>query len=503
MSARSAMRGAALGFVSAVLAACAVGPTYRAPAAAAVTPHNLGAAFTAAAPPAEWWRQFGDPVLAELESRALDQNLDLALAVTRVRAARAAFSVARFDQAPHVTLDGSYERSKEQQPGFTTDRVDVDATSVGFDASWELDLFGRVRHEAGAARAELGAQQADLADARVIVAAEVARNYFELRGAQRRIAVAHDNIKNQEEALRLTQVRFEAGKVTELDTDSATARLEATEASLPLLEADAKQHAYRLAVLLGAPPGALDDRLVAVPVSVMTAPLPIGDVSTLLRTRPDVRAAERGLAAATERVGVATADLFPRVTFTGFVGFLSGDTSQLGKAASRAWLIAPAVSWPALDLASAHARLRGARAEADGALAVYRKAVLSALEDFEDSCVSYGAQESRLASVLRQAEASRRAERLAEIQYREGSINFLVLLDAQRTLLDAEDALAQAETAANTGAVAVYKALGGSGAGATSPAVAGSSHAASSVGARQEAPVPFDLPPRGRTAPSG
>jgi multidrug efflux system outer membrane protein len=125
------------------------------------------------------------------------------------------------------------------------------------------------------------------------------------------------------------------------------------------------------------------------------------------------------------------------------------------------------------------------------------------LEDFEDSCVSYGAQESRLASVLRQAEASRRAERLAEIQYREGSINFLVLLDAQRTLLDAEDALAQAETAANTGAVAVYKALGGSGAGATSPAVAGSSHAASSVGARQEAPVPFDLPPRGRTAPSG
>jgi outer membrane protein TolC len=189
--------------------------------------------------------------------------------------------------------------------------------------------------------------------------------------------------------------------------------------------------------------------------------LPIGDVSTLLRTRPDMRVAERNLAAATERVGVATADLFPRVSFTGFVGFLSGDTSQLGKAASRAWLINPAVSWPALDYGSVHARLRAARAEADGALSAYQKAVLTALEDFENACVGYSTQETRLADVLEQAQASRRAEQLAEIQYREGSINFLVLLDAQRTLLQAEDELAQAETAANTGAVAVYKALGG------------------------------------------
>ncbi|HEX3847434.1 MAG TPA: TolC family protein [Steroidobacteraceae bacterium] len=459
-SARAA-RGLALLALSAALAACAVGPTYRAPPAPVVAPRNLGAAFAPAAPSAEWWRQFGDAVLADLESHALAQNLDLELAVARVRAARAAFAQARFDYAPHVTLDGSYERSKEQQPGFTSDRVDVDATSIGFDASWEVDLFGHVRHEAAAARAELGAQQANLADARVIVAAEVARNYFELRGTQRRIAVAHDNIKNQEEALRLTRVRFEAGKVTELDTDSAEARLKATEASLPLLESDAKQRAYRLAVLLGMEPGSLDDRLTGVPVSVMTAPLPIGDVSTLLRTRPDVRAAERELAAATERVGVATADLFPRVTFTGFVGFLSGDTSQIGKAASRAWLMTPAVSWPALDLGSVHARLRAARAESDGALAVYRKAALAALEDFEDSCAGYAAEQTRLGSVIEQAEASRRAERLAEIQYREGSTNFLVLLDAQRTLLEAEDALAQAETAANTGAVAVYKALGG------------------------------------------
>jgi multidrug efflux system outer membrane protein len=443
------------------LAACAVGPAYHRPETAAVEPRNVDANFTTALPGAAWWRQFSDPVLADLEARALAGNLDLRIAIARVRSARAAFSGAQYDYAPHVQLDGSYARSKEQQPGFTTDRINIDSSSIGFDASWEIDLFGHVRHEVAAARAVAGAEDANLADAQVTVAAEVARNYFELRGTQRRILVARDNLRNQREALRLTQVRYEAGRVTELDTDSAQARLKATESTLPSLEAAEKRYSYRLAVLLGVSPGTLDAELVAVPVQAVTAPLPIGDVSTLLRTRPDMRVAERNLAAATERVGIATADLFPRVSFTGFVGFLSGDTSQLGKAASRAWLINPAVSWPALDYGSVRARLRAAKGEADGALAAYQQAALGALEDFENACVGYGTQEARLASVIDQAQASRRAEQLAEIQYREGSINFLVLLDAQRTLLQAEDDLAQAETAANTGAVAVYKSLGG------------------------------------------
>jgi multidrug efflux system outer membrane protein len=445
----------------AMLAACAVGPNYHRPQTPAVEPRNVDAHFTPAAPNAAWWQQFGDPVLADLEARALADNLDLHIAIARVRSARAAFSEAQYNYAPHVPLDGSYSRSKEQFPGFTTSRLDTTSSSVGFDASWEIDLFGHVRRQAAAAGAAVGAEQASLADAQVTVAAEVARNYFELRGTQRQIVVARDNLQNERAALHLTQVRYEAGRVTELDTDSAQARLKATEATVPLLEAAEKRYGYRLAVLLGVSPGSLDAELSAVPVQVMTAPLPIGDVSALLRTRPDIRIAERNLAAATERVGVATADLFPRVSFTGFVGFLAGDTSQLGKAASRAWLINPAVSWPALDYGSVHARLRAAKAEADGALSAYQKAVLTALEDFEDACVGYSTQETRLASVLEQAQASRRAEQLAEIQYREGSINFLVLLDAQRTLLQAEDELAQAETAANTGAVAVYKALGG------------------------------------------
>jgi multidrug efflux system outer membrane protein len=459
----AALRAIVAAATLAALAACAVGPTYHSPKTPALEPRNLNTDFTPLTPGAAWWRQFGDPVLADLEARALADNLDLHIAIARVRSARAAFNGARYDYAPHVQLDGSYARSKQQQPGFTADRVDVDSTSVGFDATWEIDLFGHLRHETAAAHAAVGAETAHLADAQVTVAAEVARNYFELRGSQRQISVARDNLKNQQQALRLTLVRYEAGRVTELDTDSAQARLKATESTLPLLQSAEKRYGYRLAVLLGVPPGSLDAELAAVPVQVMTAPLPIGDVSMLLRTRPDVRVAERNLAAATERVGVATADLFPRVSFTGFVGFLSGDTSQLGKAASRAWLVNPAVSWPALDYGSVLARLRGAKAQADGALAAYQQAVLTALEDFEDACVGYSTQEQRLSSVLEQAQASRRAAQLAEIQYREGSINFLVLLDAQRTLLQAEDELAQAETAANTGAVAVYKSLGGSG----------------------------------------
>jgi multidrug efflux system outer membrane protein len=456
-----AIAGASLPAALAALAACAVGPTYHPPQAPVLEPRNLDTRFTTAAPDAVWWRQFGDPVLADLESRALAGDLDLRIAMSRVISARAAFKETQYNYAPHVQADGSYSRSKEQQPGFTTSPIDIDSTSVGFDASWEIDLFGHLRHQSAEARAMLGAERANLADVRIVVAAEVARNYFELRGTQRQIAVAHENLDNEREALRLTQVRYESGKVTELDPDSALSRLKSTESTLPVLQAAEKRYGYRLAVLLGVEPGALDSQLAPVPVQTMTAPLPIGDVSALLRTRPDVRVAERNLAAATERVGVATADLFPRVTFSGFVGFLSGDGSQLGKAVSRAWLANPAVSWPALDFGTVHARLRGAKAEADGALANYQKAVLLALEDFENACVGYGAQEARLASVLEQAQASRRAAQLAEIQYREGGINFLVLLDAQRTLLQAEDELAQAEAAANTSAVAVYKALGG------------------------------------------
>jgi multidrug efflux system outer membrane protein len=448
--------------LASLLAACAVGPDYRPAPAPDATAHNLDAQhFAPAAPPASWWQQFPDPLLSRLEERAVLANLDVAIAVEHVRAARAAFREAKLDFAPHVPLEAQYARSTEQEPGFATDRIAIESYTLGFDASWEIDLFGHVRRSAQAAGARLGAQQASLADTRVSVEAEVARNYFELRGAQRQLAVARDNIANQREALRLTQIRYDAGRVTELDVDSALSRLKATEATVPLLEAAEKRAAYRLAVLLAVPPGELDAELTASSIPAWTDPLPVGDVTDLLRRRPDVRIAERNLAAATAQVGVATADLFPRVTVTGFVGFLTGDGAQLGAGSSRAWAVSPTLSWPALDFASAQARLRAAKAESEGTLDEYRRTVLGALEDFENACVNYSRQIQRLSSVVEQADASRRAAKMAEIQYREGQINFLVLLDAQRTELEAEDQVAQAETAVNTGAVAVYKALGG------------------------------------------
>jgi outer membrane protein, multidrug efflux system len=456
------LRISVLAAVSLALAACAVGPTYRKPAQPQVAALNLAdARFSTTAPRAQWWLEFSDTVLAELEARAVRGSPDLAVAVARVRAARAAFSESEFNLGPHVTLDGAYDRSKEQYPGFSTQRLDIENKSVGFDAAWEIDLFGHLRHQAAEARDRAEAEQDNLADAQVTLVAEVARDYFALRGTQRQLVVAHTNIDNEREALHLTQVRYEAGRVTELDTDSAQSRLKATEATVPLLEAQQKRYQYRLAVLLGVVPGALDADLGAGSVAIFTAPLPIGDPSMLLRNRSDVRYSERSLAAATEHIGVATADLFPKITFQGFVGFLAGDSGQLGKASTYAWSVAPTVSWPALDFGSVHARLRAAKADADGALAVYQKAVLVALEDFQNACANYGAQQSRLASVVEQAAASRRAADLAAIQYREGRINFLVLLDAQRTMLEAEDDLARAETDVNTGAVAVFKSLGG------------------------------------------
>ncbi|MDR3417147.1 MAG: efflux transporter outer membrane subunit [Nevskia sp.] len=454
--------------IALVLSACAAGPDYRAPPTAPAAVQNSAAAGAVAqSPEGAWWQQFDDPELEALERRGLAANLDLRIAVDRVGAARALFVQNRLDYAPHVPLQAAYSHADEQQPGFGNQRYDIDSYNLGFDATWEIDLFGHVRRSVEAARADLGAEQADLRDAQVSVAAEVARNYFELRGTQKRLDVARRNLASEEQTQRLTQLRYDAGRVTELDVQQSLARLKATEAGIPPLEAAEKQSAYRLAVLLGLRPGALDAELGPAEVPTYAKALPVGDTAELLRRRPDVRAAERRLAAATARVGVATAELFPRVNVTGFVGFLSGDVGRLFSAGAgndaRAWGVTPTVSWAAFDIGSVRARVRASKADADAAAAAYEKAVLAALEDTENSFVAYGRQQARLKSLSEQAQASRRAAELAEIQYRDGVTDFLTLLDAQRTQLEAEDAVALAETAVNVDVVAIYKALGGVG----------------------------------------
>jgi len=445
--------------------ACAVGPHYKTPQTPPAVYINAEAqGFSAGAnPEANWWKLFGDPVLDDLEAQALSANLDLRVAADRLGQSRALLRDTRLDEFPRVTSNAGYTASNEQVPGFTTSPIHTESYTFGLDAAWEIDLFGHVQHEVEAARADAQAARADLRGAQVAIAAEVAQTYFDLRGAQARLAVARNNLKSQGETLRLTQVRFDVGNENALALASVQARLDAIEATIPALAAEEKGDNYQLAVLTGQRPGLLD-QLLAPQTSAPRAlvqPLPIGDAADLLRRRPDVQAAERRLAGETARVGVDTADLFPRVSVTGFVGFLSGDFSALTQASGRAWSVTPTVTWPALDLGGARARLQAQTFSADAALAQYDKTVLTALADLETAFIVYGQQQAQVKSLANQAAASKLAADLAQIQYKEGRVDFLVLLDAQRTQLAAEDALTSAETGVNTAVVGVYKALGG------------------------------------------
>src|SRR5688572_8149739 len=336
--------------LAALLAACAVGPDYRAPATTA-TPFVTAQAAEVAEQPFEaaWWEQFRDPTLDSLIERALTADLDLAIATARVQEARAFFGAARRDRWPSASAEIARTESKQQQPGFTTDRVETESYDAGLATLWELDLFGRVRRGVEAAGAEADAAVGGLRDAQVLVAAEVARNYIELRGAQKRLGVARANLGYQQETLELTRVRLELGRGSDLDVASAAARLAATEATIPPLAAAETIAANRLAVLLGQRPGALDAELVPREIAPHLTTIAVDSPAALLQRRPDIRAAERELAAATARIGVAKADLFPRLTLSGFIGFVSGDADELGESTSRAWSLSPARPWSCLD----------------------------------------------------------------------------------------------------------------------------------------------------------
>jgi multidrug efflux system outer membrane protein len=445
----------------ALLAACAVGPDYQAPVTEAAPFVAAPAAAVSEQPfEAAWWKQFQDPVLDSLIERALKDDLDLKIALARVEESRAFLGASRRNRWPGVVAAVSRTESNQQQPLFSTDRIDSESYSAGLATLWELDLFGRVRRGVEAARADDDATVADLRDAQVLIAAEVARNYVELRGAQKRLAVARENLGYSKETLDLTRVRLELGRGTELDVASAAARFSATEATIPPLVEAEQVAANRLAVLLGERPGALAAELAPREITPHLTTIAVDSPAALLQRRPDIRAAERELAAATARIGVAKADLFPRLTLSGFIGFVAGDAGQLGESSSRAWSLSPALSWAGFERGT-YANVAVAEARTHAALAAYELTVLHALEETENAFVSYGTQRSRLESVVDQATASRTAAELARIQYREGALDFLRLLDAERTLLQAEDAVAAAESDLNASVVLIYKALGG------------------------------------------
>jgi multidrug efflux system outer membrane protein len=449
-----------------VLTGCAVGPNYHRPDTPLDT-HFANAGepgFAESDAVEQYWTSFADPVLDGLVADALAHNKDLSAAEANLRAARAIRRLTGFDQFPTVTLAAGYTHQLDSQlqlPGVDRQDREFDAAQAGFDGLWELDLFGRVRRNVEAARADVGAAAATLQDARVSVIAEVARDYFILRGLQDQLALTRRNADNQFSSLKLTRTRLEAGRGNELDTSRAEAQWQTTLASIPSLEATIATTSYRLSVLTGRQPTALSASLSSM------APLPplpplnaIGTPEQLLRRRPDVRVAERRLAGATARVGVAVGDLFPKVTLVGQVGYLAPTFGDFGQSEARFFSVGPSISWAAFDIGRVRARIGSARAQTDAALASYEGAVLGALEDTEGALISYGRAQSRRDALQVAAAASDKASDLARRRFEGGLIDFLEVLDAERTALSAELLLSQSRTDAATSLIAVYKALG-------------------------------------------
>ena len=450
-------------FAALALAGCvSVGPNYKAPDTPPANVQNVDAARESNAQfQAAWWKQFNDPVLDALIQRAAKGSLDLRIARARLTESRALLGTAKSDQIPTIDTTIDFQRAREQQPGFTNQRVSVDTYQAGFDASWELDLFGGIRRSVEAARADLGASEASMHDAQVSLFAEVARNYFELRGTQQRLAIAQRNIANQADSLKLIDARAQIGTASEQDVASASAQLSAAKAQLPVLDAQIRSYTYRLAVLLGERPGQLDVDVSPTTFKPIATVLPMGENGDVLARRPDVRIAEREYAAATARIGVAKADFFPHITLGGFVGFLAGRSNDFGGPASRAWSYMPSITWNGLNVERVRSNLHASEARADAAEANYQRTVLQAVEDVDNAVANYNAEHARVEQLMAQADQSRRAAELARVRYQEGATGYLELLDAERVQLAAEDALAQSESAIDTRAVALYKALGG------------------------------------------
>jgi len=416
------------------------------------------------APLQTWWTVFGDPKLENLVDRAQSSNLDLQRAVWRMEEARAARGFARGELLPAVQATGDAGRSQQSENTVPTPEM-AEATNffaVGLEASWELDVFGRVRRGVEAATAELDASLEDYRDVLVSLLSEVALNYLELRALQERIAYAEANVRAQRETLQITIDRFEAGLVSRLDITQAESNLANTEAAIPTLRAGLTGALNRLAVLLGEPPGALDAELadragIPVPPEELTVGLP----AELLRQRPDVRRAERLLAAQTARIGVRTADLYPRFSLTGFLALESTDAGDLVSGSSTTWGFGLPIRWNIFSGGRVRAAIEVEEARTEQALLAYEQSVLRALEDVENAMVAYYQERLRRDKLVKAVEASRESVELVQTQYMAGLTNFQNVLDTQRSLFTQQDQLAASEGILVQYLVVLYKSLGG------------------------------------------
>tara|TARA_R110000782_G_scaffold182437_6_gene272677 strand:- start:9532 stop:10950 length:1419 start_codon:yes stop_codon:yes gene_type:complete len=446
------------------LSGCMAGPHYDTPAPLSAPQTSLreagGVGVTPSPLPDTWWRLFDDPNVDRLVEKALANNSDLRVAAANLQRARAVLSEARAGALP--TGDASAHYQRERINGPTGQKVETNFFALGYDASYEIDLFGGVSRSIQAARADAQAAQAQVDAARVAVAAETARAYASACSFAAQADVARETITLQAGTLDLTRRLLDAGRGTRRDVDRATVLLEQANAQLPILEAERRASLYALAVLTGDPPADFDQAAATCLRAPETdAPLPVGDGQTLLARRPDVRAAERTLAADVARVGVATADLYPSIRLLGSVSLDASKVGDVGKPQSFGFSFGPLISWNFPLNGAARARVRQAKASATGSLAAFDGTVLKALQETEQALARLGGAIQREEALKRAVVASDDAARLSRIRFDSGADSFLQLLDAERDRASNRAALAQAAADRATAQISVFKALGG------------------------------------------
>jgi NodT family efflux transporter outer membrane factor (OMF) lipoprotein len=460
-----------------LLAACTVGPNYVRPNVSVDPAYELPpqtqpastqpAASQPAAEPA-WWRLLKDEKLDALIATAQENNLDLQQAAARIREARAQRGVAVGGEFPTVNSSTSYQRVRESQNAAPFNAFpaasfpwEFDNYQLGFDASWELDVFGGTRRNIEAATGNLLASIEDQHAVLVTLQGEVARNYVDLRSAQRQLEIARHNLELQNQVLALTRDRMRTGLGSELDVARAAALVATTAADIPVFDRAATQAIYRLAVLTHQPLEKLADLRTQSPIPAAPANVLVGVPADLLRRRPDIRRAERQLAAATARIGVAEAALYPRFSISGFFNMQSESIEDLFDWRSRAFGIGPTIAWPIFEAGRLRGVVQVRTAQQEQALTAYERTIETAIEDVRDQMVIFSTERQRHESLVQAVASNRQALELATSSYTQGLVDFLTVLDAQRQLDQAENTLARSDAQLAQSVIAISKALGG------------------------------------------
>ena len=451
------------------LAGCLVGPDYETPEVAVPESWN-GAPNAPAMDPDElatWWTRFEDPVLDELIERARADNLGLRRTLARIEEVRARRGIARGDWAPDIDLTAGTNRSQTSLNGNNSNVSGFQFAprtlyDVGIEMAWELDLFGRVRRSVQAANADLGAATWDLRDALVLLQAEVATAYTDLRQFEARLAIARRNLDLQRSSASIAEARFEAGMSPAADVSQARSQVYRTNASIPALEASITASKNRLCTLLGSTPGSLD--VLLTPTEALPAwdrAVAAGIPQDVLRQRPDVRRAERELAAQTARIGVATAELYPSLEFRGSFSYESSETDNLFEGPSEAFRLGPSLRWNLLEFGRIRNAIRAEDARAKAALADYEEAVLRAYEEVENALASYAGERERRADVESALREARRSVDLVRTLWEDGNADYQNLLDAQETLASLEELDADNRSRLALHTITLFRALGG------------------------------------------